>query len=356
MSFTPFSIGRGRIAEGAPAFLIAELAWAHDGEVDKAIRIATEAAEAGADAFSIHITSLPDYIVREYGNAGTVSAGKPANAIYEYLEKINLGTDAVGRLAGAARNAGLAVCLMPNDAPSLEFARSLRPDALVLSPACFVEEEFVTAVGASGVPVILRIGGATLGEIEGTVGLLRGSGARDLLLLHGFQTYPTRLEESNLRAIPTLAGIFGCAVGLADHLDGADPLAITLPALAVAVGAVALEKHITWDRAEQGEDFESALDPAQFRDFVTYVRRAETALGLKTMPAFTPDVMRYRQVVRKRVVAAVDLAAGATLEHAHLICKRSDAGALPTERGMLAGRRLKAAVRKDEPITLSAVE
>ena len=68
-------IGGRAVGPGRPAFIIAELAWAHDGELDKAVRIARGAAKAGADAFSIHVTSLPDYMVRRYGNAGTVSAG-----------------------------------------------------------------------------------------------------------------------------------------------------------------------------------------------------------------------------------------------------------------------------------------
>ena len=351
-----FSVGRRTVGSGHPVLIIAELAWAHDGSIDKAIRIADGAATAGADAFSIHVTSLPDYMVRKYGNAGTVSAGKPADAIFAYLEQINLPPEQVQRLVHAVRERQMAVCLMPNDHPSLQLSKKLAPDALVLSPASFVEDDFVDAVGASGVPVVLRVGGATLDEIDAAVGRLRRAGARDLLLLHGFQTYPTRLEETNLRVLPVLGQTFDCPTGLADHLDGGDPLAMTIPALAVAVGAVALEKHITWDRAERGEDFESALDPQQFAAFVRYVRQAETALGAATMPQFSDDVLRYRQVVRKRVVAAVDLQGGTILEARHLACKRSDEGCEPAARATFVGRRLRSAIRCDTPITGALLE
>jgi sialic acid synthase SpsE len=226
----------------------------------------------------------------------------------------------------------------------------------VLSPACFVEDEFVTALAASGRPIVLRIGGATLGEIDTRIERLRAGGGHDLLLLHGFQTYPTRLEEAQLRAIGPLERLFGCAVGLADHIDGGDPLALTIPALAIATGAVALEKHITWNRDERGEDFESALDPAQFAAFVRHVRQAEVALGSERMPPFSADVHRYRQVVRKRVVAAADLPAGTRIEPQHLACRRSDEGASPGERDALIGRRLRTAVGKDQPISPSILE
>jgi sialic acid synthase SpsE len=343
-------IGTRLVGPGAPALIIAELAWAHDGDLDKAARIARGAAKAGADAFSIHVTSLPDYMVRHYGNPGTVSDGKLTSDIYAYLEKINLGPEQVTTLAGTVRDAGLAVCLMPNDHPSLRLCERLDPDAYVLAPACFVEEDFVAALGEKRRPVILRIGGATLGEIEGAVNLLRENGADQLLLLHGFQTYPTRLEETNLRVLPVLSRLFDCPVGLADHLDGADDLALVIPPLALALGASALEKHITWDREERGEDFESALDPVRFATFVRYVRSAETALGGETMPSLSVDALNYRQVSRKRVVAAEDIPAGTVLEARHLACKRSDEGAQADQRTFLIGRRTRAALLKDAPV------
>jgi sialic acid synthase SpsE len=145
-------------------------------------------------------------------------------------------------------------------------------------------------------------------------------------------------------------------VGLADHLDGGDDLALVIPLLALALGAVAIEKHITWDRAERGEDFESALDPARFKTFVRYVRAAETALGEPIPAAQLRAALKYRQVSRKRVVASGDLAAGVILEPRHLACKRSDAGALPDERPSLLGRRTRVTIAADGPITWDQLE
>ena len=351
-----FTLGKRVVGGGAPVLVIAEMAWAHDGDREKAVRMARGAAEAGADALSVHVTSVPDYMVAHYGNPGTVSAGKPTSKIYEYLAQINLDRPAVAAVAEAARAAGLAVVLMPNDLPSLEFSRSLGPDGYVLSPACFTDEAFVRALAASDRPVVPRIGGSTLGEIERTVGWLRDAGCRDLVLLHGFQVYPTPLEELNLRAIPTLARIFDCPVGLADHIDGGDELALALPAVAIALGAAALEKHITWDREERGEDFESALDPARFARFVRIVRAAEVAVGGEAVGPFSADVVKYRQVVRKRVVSAMDLPRGTVIEARHLACKRSDDGVGPEDRVHLIGRRLRAALATGDPVTFATVE
>lgn len=351
-----FHIGSHPIRDEGPAFVIAELAWAHDGSVEKAVKIGRGASEAGANAFSIHLTSMPSYMVRNYRNPSAASGGKKATALYDYLESINLPSPATRELVAAVRGTSMALCVMPDDFPSLEFGESLRPDAYVLSAACFVEEDFIQAMGRLGRPIILRVGGATLGEIERAVCLLRESGSAKLLLLHGFQRYPTKLGETNLRFLPLLRQAFRCHVGLADHLDGGDDLALVIPSIALALGAVAIEKHITWDRAERGEDFESALDPQAFATFVRYVRAAEAALGGAGVPPFTEDVLTYRQVSRKRVIAAEDMPAGTILEGRHLVCKRSDEGALPNERAYLIGRRTRVALAKDAPLTFAALE
>jgi len=129
-----------------------------------------------------------------------------------------------------------------------------------------------------------------------------------------------------------------------------------VPPLALALGASALEKHITWDREERGEDFESALDPSRFATFVHYVRSAGAALGSETLPPFSADALKYRQVSRKRVVAAVDVAAGTVLEARHLACKRSDAGAPASQRAALIGRRTRTALKKDDPVMFERLD
>ena len=102
-------IGSKNVGDESTVFVIAELAWAHDGNLDKAIGIVQGAARAGADAFSIHVTSLPDYMVPHYGNPDTVSAGKPSSGIYQYLERINLDFEEIASLVEATRRAALAV-------------------------------------------------------------------------------------------------------------------------------------------------------------------------------------------------------------------------------------------------------
>ena len=334
--------------------IIAEMAWAHDGSVDKAISIMKAAKDAGADAIGIHITELADYMVPYYGSGeGRVSAGKEHLEVYKYLDDINLTQDDWRKFTAASRDVGIKLCVMPNDAVSLAFAdKDLNADILALTAASFVEPDFVEACAKTGRTTVFRVGGATLGEIESTLHLWRSCGGGEPILLHGFQNYPTKLEETNIRQLESLCNIFSVQVGLADHIDGADPIAQSVPMLALAFGASYIEKHITWDRAEKGEDFEAALNPSDFRNFVNNIKAAEIALGGRDWAPLSEAAMSYRSVTRKRLVAARDLEPGLILERADILFKRSDYGANGEQMGLIIGRELKHALKVDDGIGL----
>lgn len=334
-------------------YVIAEMAWSHDGSAALAERIARDAAAAGANALSIHITHMPDYMVRHYGaGPGRVSAGKDVKPVYDYLSEINLSFDDWRKVAAAARAAGLDVIVMPNDAKSLEFAATLPPQAYVLSAACFEELDFIAAVGRAGLPVYLRVGGATLGEIETAVNTLRRAGNARITLLYGHQNYPTKVEDTNLSFLATLKHTFGLPVGIADHIDADDDFGLIAPLLAVPLGISCIEKHLTHDRGKKGEDFESALNPDELRRLVAHVRKAERALGNAVAVGLDESSARYRAVARKRLVAARDIRAGAKVGMDDLIAKRADEGVSPILRETLIGRTAQRDILRDQGITL----
>lgn len=336
----------------SPVYVIAEMAWSHDGSVALAEQIARDAVAAGANALSIHITHMPDYMVRHYGaGPGRVSAGKDVKPVYDYLSEINLSFDDWRRVAATARAAGLDLIVMPNDMNSLEFAATLPPQAYVLSAACFEELDFIAAVGQRGLPVYLRVGGATLGEIETAVNTLRRAGNARVTLLYGHQNYPTKVEDTNLGFIATLKQTFGLPVGIADHIDADDDFALTAPLLAVPLGIACIEKHLTHDRGKKGEDFESALNRDEFGRLVANVRKAERALGNAVAVGLDDASARYRAVARKRLVAARDIPAGAKLAAADLIAKRADEGVSPVLREVLIGRTAQRDIVRDQGIT-----
>lgn len=345
-------LGDRAIGDGQPTFIIAEMAYSHDGSVDKARTIIWGAAEAKADAINFHITSIEDYMVPQYtGGRGRITAGKDRQCVYDYLSDISLSQEAWRELFAYARNHHLSISAMCNDLPSVEFTSQLEPDMYGIHSACLAEQDLVTAVASKRKPVFLKIGGTYLGEIERAVRLIEQAGNHDIALMHGIQNYPTRLEDMHLCYIQSLKQIFGLPVGFADHTDGGSELAMIMPLVAVASGANVIEKHVTHDRSLKGVDFESALDPQGLRRLVRNLRQIEKAFGSPAARPFSGAEADYRQSAKKRTVARNTLEKGEKITGDKIAFKRSDDGVYPDESQYLIGRTVNTKVQKNEAIT-----
>jgi sialic acid synthase SpsE len=179
---------------------------------------------------------------------------------------------------------------------------------------------------------------------------LTAAGCPELVLLHCVSSYPAPVAEANLRAMATLRREFGLPVGFSDHTPG-----VEAAIAAAALGACAVEKHFTTDRNLPGPDHLASVEPHELKSLVEGVRAANRALGsgLK-VPA--PCELPNLPLIRKSLVAARDLPAGAVLARDMIDIKRPQGGIEPGDLRRLIGRRLKAAVREDMPITWSDVE
>ena len=340
------------IADNRPTFIIAEMAWSHDGSVENARKIIKAASDAKADAIKFHITSLEDYMVPQYGSGkGRVSAGKEERRIYDYLESINLDRKAWEDLFVYAKKRGLLICAMCNDLPSFQFVSKLDPDIYDIHSSCLSDEEFIKEVAKEVKPVFLGIGGSTLGEIEKAIFWIRETGNNGIALMYGFQSYPTRLEDMHLRYIQSLKQMFSLPVGFADHTDGGSELALITPLVALPFGANIIEKHVTYDRSARGVDFESALDPGDLKKLVQLVREVEKAFGSASVRPFSEEELKYRHVSKKRTVAKKDIKKHEKITKDKITFKRSDEGVYPEESRFLMGRIAKRDIKKDEGLT-----
>ena len=346
------------------AYIIAEMAWSHNGSLDRALAMLDGAKNGGANAISIHLTDLPSYMVKDYKciEGTTLSDSSDSQAsIYDFLDEINLSKTHWKTFGEHANKIGIDLVVMCNDQISFEFSKTLHIKRYVIAPATFLEDHLIQSVVQQNNDIILRTGGATMIEIESVVKKILSMDANaTICLLAGIQLYPTPIEDLNLSSLTALYQKFDdprILVGLADHIDGDHPFAIHLPALALAYGATTLEKHITTDRKEKLEDYEAALGIEQFADFVDYIRTSERALGSGSLDYMNDSVsyQKYRGVSRKKVVAARELTEGTILTTEMLSYKRADYGASLEVVDQLIGRPLKKNKNQDEAINVQDV-
>lgn len=194
-------------------------------------------------------------------------------------------------------------------------------------------------------PILLSTGMSTLQEVKEALEVLGRGGARDIVLLHCVSTYPTKIEEINLRAVGTLKREFKLPVGLSDHT-----LSLAVPIAAAALGAAVIEKHFTLDRKLLGPDHKASLEPGELREMVARIREVEKALG-NGIKRPTKSEETIKKAVRRSIVARAYIPKGTVIAEGMLDIKRPGTGLEPKYLKKVVGKRAKKDIKVDEPIT-----
>ncbi len=249
-----------------PAFILAEVGSALQGRVEEALALARASREAGANGVLFQLFPAAELI-------------PPHDARLATFQQIELSMAEWERVLDEARSLGVAVLAAVFDRSSLSLGESHAVAAYKIHSTDMENPELIREVAATGKPLILSTGSRSLSDVEMALEVARNEDNEKVVLLHGVENAPTRIEDSHLRFIATLKRTFGLPMGFIDHVDGRSPMALILPVLAQAFGADLIEKHITLDRQAKGPDFDSALEPGSFCEMVELIRQSEMAFG-----------------------------------------------------------------------------
>ena len=162
----------------------------------------------------------------------------------------------------------------PFDATAVDFLEELGVPCYKIASFENTDLPLIRKVAATGKPMIISTGMATVAEIDEAVRAAREAGCTDLVLLKCTSTYPAAPSDTNLLTIPHMRALFGCEVGLSDHTFG-----IGAGVASVALGASVIEKHFTLSRADGGVDSTFSMEPAEMAALVVETERAWMALG-----------------------------------------------------------------------------
>jgi N-acetylneuraminate synthase len=243
-----------------------------------------------------------------------------------------------------AKEQGLICFSSPFDETAVDFLEEL--DVPTYKIASFENNHLplIAKAAATGKPLIISTGMASLGELEEAVSTARAAGCTQLVLLKCTSTYPASPENTNLRTIPHLRELFGCEVGLSDHTMG-----VGTSVAAVALGATVIEKHFTLSRAEGGVDSAFSLEPRELESLVLETERAWQALGQVT---YGPTEAELKSLVfRRSIYVAQDITEGEVFTTKNLRIVRPGDGLSPRELPNLLGRRASRYLPKGKPLT-----
>jgi N-acetylneuraminate synthase len=226
----------------------------------------------------------------------------------------------------------------------VDFLESLDVPAYKIASFENTDLPLVRKAAATGKPLIISTGMATLAEIDETVRAAREVGCRKLVLLKCTSTYPATPENTNVRTIPHLRQCFGCEVGISDHTLG-----VGAAVASVALGASVIEKHFTLSRADGGVDSAFSMEPAEFRILAEESHRAWQSLGaVRYGPT---DAERKSLAFRRSLYVAQDMQAGEEFTALNLRAIRPGSGLPPKHYEEFLGRRVKAAVKRGTPVS-----
>ncbi len=283
---------RNRIITPGQAYIIAEMACAHDGSFENAKTLIDIAKKAGCDAVQFQIFDADDNVVQSH-------------KIYSLLKKIQFEQKQWEDLLAYARDIDITVFACAYDKPSLDLAIELEVDGIKFNSADLNYAEMLETVSKSGIPFTLGTGASTTEEIERALRIVNEHGGKDVVLMHGVQSFPTHVENANISRIRSLVNTYDTLVGYADHTSGDNPFSINIDLLALGAGACVFEKHYTIDRNLKGTDYQASLNPEKLKEYVNQLHAGVRALGDGDLDRpLTKEEIEYRTFQKKKIVAA----------------------------------------------------
>ena len=333
-------------------FIIAEMSGNHNQSLERALAIVDAAADAGVDAVKIQTytadTMTIDIDTGEFFISDKDSLWK-GETLYHLYEKAHTPWEWHKAIFERCKERGIMGFSTPFDDTSVDFLEDLGVPCYKIASFENVDLPLIRKVARTGKPIIASTGMTTVAELSDLVQTVRENGCTDLTLLKCTSSYPASPEGTNLRTIPHMRELFGCAVGLSDHTLG-----IGAAVASVALGAAVLEKHFTLSRAEGGVDAAFSLEPAEMAQLVRECRTAALALGAVSYERAEQEQKSLQ--FRRSLYVVEDMKAGDVFTEKNLRRIRPGMGISPKYYDALLGRCVKCDVKRGTPVSWDIVE
>ena len=307
-------------------FIIAELSQTHEGSLSLAKMIIKASSNAKADAVKVQVFTADELAI-------------PAYKHFKLFKQLEWPETSWKELIDYSHDCGLKIFADVFGANSLRMLIRNGIDGLKIHGTDMRNFRLLKKIAEVDLPLLLSIGGGTVEETKTALSILQKKKRKSqFVLMHGFQSYPTLVEHTNLKKMLYFKNQFDLPIGFADHIDGDHRLNFGLCAAAIGMGASVIEKHITISRIIKMEDYESALSPDEFEKFVLKIRKLNTAMGNYSEKMLSVE-KNYRNETRKHVVADVPLKSGQTIEENDITLRRADSDEIPSDLEDVIGKK-----------------
>lgn len=325
------SIGSRSIGPGNEALVIAEIGNNHNGSIETGKLLIDKAVAAGADSAKFQMREMTSLYGEEWKkNYSSEDLG--SQYVLDLLTRFNLSRDELFTLFDYCHQKKIIPLCTPWDPMSVDALESYGIEAFKIASADLTNHVALEQIAKIGKPIILSTGMSRELEIIESVDLIQKYAA-PLVLLHCNSTYPPDAKDLNLRYMDRLKDIAQCPVGYSGH-----ELGWQVAVAAVAMGANAIEKHLTLDRGLEGNDHKVSLLPEELRQMTESIREIEVALGSASNRVLTQGEILNRETLAKSLFANRDIKKGQTIGISDVVVLAPGKGIQPNRYGELVGR------------------
>ena len=346
MKIADFTIGRDH-----RPFIIAELSANHNGSLERALEIVDAAADAGAHAIKLQTYTADTMTIDKRDGEFMITDPESlwtGYSLYQLYAEAHTPWEWHKPIFERARERGLIAFSSPFDETAVDFLKELDVPAYKIASFECIDLPLIRYVAATGKPMIISTGLATVSEIEAAVQAAREGGCTELALLKCTSSYPSTPENSNVMTIPHLRDMFECEIGLSDHTLG-----IGAAMAAVAHGASIVEKHVTLRREDGGFDSAFSLEPHELTALVEESERAWQSLGEVKYGISTAE--SESRVYRRSIYIVEDMKAGEIFNERNLRRIRPGYGMSAKRYAQILGRPVGKDVKRGTPLTWEIV-
>lgn len=336
-----------KIGVGYKPFIIAEMSGNHNQSLDRAIEIVDAAAKAGVDAIKIQ-TYTADTMTLNLNKNEFLISNKDSlwygNSLYDLYKKAHTPWEWHEAIFQRCKKHNVIAFSTPFDETAVDFLETLNVPVYKIASFENIDLPLIRKVAATGKPIIISTGMATIAELDEAVSAAKQSGCNNLILLKCTSTYPASPENSNITTIPHMRDLFNCHIGLSDHTLG-----IGVPIASVALGATVIEKHFTLARSDGGVDAAFSLEPAEMQLLVSETERAFKSLG--KIHYGTTDEEKASLTFRRSLYIIENMQQGDVFSEKNVRAIRPGLGTAPKYFEQFKGKRVNRDVKKGTPLT-----
>lgn len=318
--------------ETRDVYVIAEIGFNHEADMDTAREMIRAAAKSGADAVKFQTFRAIDIAL-------------PESPHYQAIKDMELDLGQHKELSRVADESGVDFMSTPFSIWAVDLLEEVGVGAYKVASMDLTNNVLLSRIAETGKPVFMSTGMANLSEISSALDFMNSKGVSEITLLHCLSKYPAEAGQLNLEAIELLREAFGVTVGYSDHYPG------NRACLAAAMlGATVIETHFTLDSGKEGGDHSHSNDPASLKQLVQDIRLFQEMRGDKRFFDSRPD-RPEAGIFRRGIFAARDIEPGDVIREQDVILCRPQSGLDTSDLGVIIGRKAVKKISRHQAVS-----